>query len=250
MCGLYRADLSTFTTTESTPAYATDLFTTEQSGKVVDSVTTWGSIRVFSVRNGGIYYEAATKVPFGWLEQGRVSYSVEDLKTALYLQAKWEPLDGIVSIDISYDNKFPLRVLNWAIQGSTRSGNVALNGQQFSRADVRYVLSRSDSLREKGPIFTRFEMRSRAAKGQASRWTIPIVNSEQLDLNGVIEARNTLTEFEFLLQIAQSGRMVSLQEWGKTYQVVAKDYEWRPEKLTHTGAGWQGVFVLVVEEVK
>jgi len=250
VCGLYRADLSTFTITESTPAYATDIFTPDQSGKVVDSVTTWGTIRVFSVRDGGVYYETANKVETGWLEQGRVSYSVEDLKTALYLQAKWEPLDGIVAIDISYDNGTPLRVMNWAIQGSTRSGNVALNGAQFSRADVRYVLSRSLTDPTKGPRFTRFEMRSRAAKGKASRWTLPLINAEQLDLNGVIEARNTLIEFEFLLEIAQSGRMVSLQEWGKTYQVVAKDYQWNPEKLTATGAGWQGVFIIILEEVK
>jgi hypothetical protein len=251
VCGLYRVDLSTFTVSESTPAYATDIFTPLETGKIVDSVTTWGDIRVFSVRDGGVYYETENKVPDGWIEQGRVSYSVEDTKTALYAQAKWrDPLAGVVAIDLSYDNAAPMRVMNWAVQGTVRSGNIALGGRQFSRVDARYTLYRDEADPTLGPVFTRFEIRARPVRGRASRWVLPLINHEQLDLNGVIEARNTTTEFEFLLEVCQSGRMVALQEWGKTYQVVAKDYEWRPEKLTSIGAGWQGVFVIVLEEVR
>jgi hypothetical protein len=250
VCGLFRADLSTFTITTSTPAYATDIVAADQSGKVVRSVTTWNDVRAFSVDGGGIYLETADKMPAGWLEQGRVSFSVEDLKTGLYVQAKWEPLHGTVGLDMSFDSEPSRRVLLWGIEGSIRSGNITLNGAQFSRADSRIVLYRDSAQLGQGPVFTRYELRARAVKGAASRWTLPIINSEELDLNGIIEARDVTVEYNALMSLVESGKMFTLQEWGRAYQVVAKDFTWNPQKLDAAGAGWQGVFTLVVEEVR
>lgn len=249
VCGLFRADMSTFTVTELTPAYATDIVAANQSGKVVRSVTTWNSKRVFSVDGGGVYVETSRKMKAGWLENGRISFSVEDLKTGLYCQAKWEPLRGAVAIDISYDSMRPIRVTNWSIRDSIRSGNIPLNGQQFSRVDVSYTLYR-DAVPAEGPVFTRFELRARAVKGSASRWSLPIINHEQLDLNGVVEARDVTDEFFRLMNLVESGKMFPLQEWGRTYYVVAKDFVWKPERLNLAGTGWQGVYTLVVEEVR
>jgi hypothetical protein len=236
--------------TTSTPAYATDLHARGESGKTVRSVTTWREKRVFAVDGGGIYLETDDKVQGGWLEMGRVSYSVEDLKTGLYVQGKWEPLAGTVEMYLSYDNDHPVRVMNWSMQGSVRSGNITLNGKQFSRVDGRIDLLRSAAQLGQGPVFTRFEVRARAVKGAASRWTLPIINHEELDLNGIIEARDVTAEYNALMDIVESGRMFTLQEWGRAYQVVAKDFTWNPQKLDAAGAGWQGVFTLVVEEVK
>lgn len=250
VCGLYRADLSTFTVTESTPAYATDLFAFTQHNKTVRSVATWGGKRVFTVENGGVYVENNHKVKGGWIEMGRVSYSVEDLKTGLYAQGKWEPLDGSVEMYLSYDNDHPTRIMNWGVQGSIRSGNISLDGKQFSRVDPRVELHRSATDTTKGPIFTRYEIRARAVKGDASRWYLPIMNHESLDLNGVIQARDVVVEFKRLMSLVQSGKMFPLQEMGETHRVVARDFKWTPEKLNTQGTGWQGVFLLIVEEVK
>lgn len=250
VCGLYRADLSTFTVAANTPAYASDIVAEGQSGKTVRSVATWNDKRVFTVDDGGVYLETENKVDFGWLEPGRISFSVEDLKTGLYCQAKWEPLDGTVAIAMSYDSKPPVSVMNWGVQGSTFSGNIPLNGEQFSRVDVRYVLYRDTIEPTKGPIFTRFEIRARAVKGAASRWYLPILNHESLDINGVIFNRDVTVEFNRLMSFMESGKMFTLQEWGRTYQVVAKDFKWTPQKLDQNGIGWQGIYLLVVEEAK
>jgi hypothetical protein len=250
VCGLFRADLSVFTVTESTPAYATDLVAPAETGKVVRSVATIGNLRAFTVDGGGVYVESDTRMPAGWLEQGRVSFSVEDLKTGLYCQGKWEPLAGSVGVDLSYDSAQPLRVMTWSIPQSIRSGNVPLNGAQFSRVDVRYILFRDTADTKKGPIFTRFEIRARAVKGAASRWSLPIMNHENLDLNGVPEVRDVTFEFFSLMDIVESGKMFALQEWGRTYNVVAKDFAWKPERLNQEGTGWQGVFTLIAEEVR
>jgi hypothetical protein len=248
--GLARADLSTFTTNVSTPAYATDIVAADQSGKVTRDVKTWQGRRVFSVDNGGVYHEQNEKMPGGWLANGRVSFSVEDIKTGLYVQGKWEPLRGTVAIDLSYDSAKAVRVMNWSVKDSIRSGNIPLNGAQFSRVDTRYVLYRDAADPTLGPYFTRFEIRARAVKGAASRWSLPIINHEELDLNGVIEARDVTEEFFALMRLVETGIMFPLQEWGRTYQVVVKDFTWLPERLNLAGTGWQGVFTLIVEEVR
>jgi hypothetical protein len=250
VCGLYRTDLSTFTVTDSTPAYATDIVAPNEHGKIVRSVTTWNDKRVFSVDGGGVYLETDVKMAGGWLAQGRVSFSVEDIKTGLYAQGKWEPLHGTVAFDIAYDNNKPLRVMNWSIPGSIRSGNITLNGKQFSRVDLIYTLYRDAVNTRLGPDFTRFEIRARAAKGAASRWYLPIINHEELDLNGVIEARDVTAEFLSLMNLVETGVMFPLQEWGRTYYVVVKDFRWQPQKLNLDGSGWQGVFLLIVEEAR
>jgi predicted RNA-binding protein len=249
VCGLFRADLSTFTVAANTPAYAPDVVALEVTGKKVRSVTTLNDKRVFSIDGGGVYIETVNKMRTGWLEPGRISYGVEDLKTGLYCQAKWEPLDGVVSIAMSYDSATPTPVLTWGVQESTYSGNVPLNGQQFSRVDVRYVLQRDTADPTVGPI-TRFEIRARAVKGSASRWYLPILNHESLDINGVIFNRDVTSEFNRLMAYVESGKMFTLQEWGRTYQVVAKDFKWTPQKLDQNGIGWQGIYMLVVEEAK
>lgn len=250
VCGLYRLDLSTFTVSNSTPAYATDIVASDQSDKTVQSVVTWNNKRVFSVNNGGVYLEDTVKMPAGWIEQGRISYSVEDPKTGLYAQTKFEPLHGRVSVELSYDDAAPIRILSWGIEDSIRSGNINLDGAQFSRVDSRIILTRDSVTTTRGPVFTRFELRSRAVKGASSRWTIPIINHEVIDINGIPENRDVLAEFDRLMALVESGRMFAFQEWGRSYSVVAKDFAWNPQKLTSAGDGWQGVFTLIVEEVR
>jgi hypothetical protein len=250
MSGLFRADLTSFTVTESTPAYANDLYAVDLAHGVSRSVTTWNDVRAFAVDGHGIYVETTTRVPAGWVASGRVSYSVEDTKTGLYAQGKWEPLHGRVAIDLSYDSQPHVRVFNWAIQGSISSGNIPLNGAQFSRVDPIIALYRDDTDPTRTPVFTRFEVRARPAKGQASRWYLPILNHQTLDINGIMETRNVNTEFDRLLTLVQTGRMFALQEGGHVYQCVGVDYKWFPQKLTEHGDGWQGIFVVICEEVR
>lgn len=250
LSGLYRVDLTAFTVSESTPAYATDLVAVDGAYGTTRSVVTWGDKRVFTVDGEAVYLETDNKMLAGWLAPGRISFSVEDIKTSLYAQMKWEPLEGTVSLDLCADNGSPVRVLNWSIQGTVSSGNIPLNGLQFSRMDARYVLYRDEVDATLGPVVTRFELRARPAKGAASRWYLPILNHEAIDLNGIIEARDVNFEFDRLMSLVTTGKMFALQEGRHVYQCVAVDFKWFPQKLTEQGNGWQGVYVLVCEEVR
>ncbi len=86
-------------------------------------------------------------------------------------------------------------------------------------------------------------------KGRASRWTIPIVNHENIEIDEISYNRDVLAEYDKLMSLVESGRLFVLQESGRSYQVQAKDFMWQPQKLTNNGKAWQGVFTIVVQEV-
>jgi hypothetical protein len=251
VCGLGRMDLSVTTVNQLTPAYASDIVVASESNKVVRSVLTYLNRRVFSIDGGGVWYNTDNKMPGGWIKQGTVSYSVEDLKTGLYMQGKWIPqCVSEIGFDLAYDSSTYVRIATISTNTGVRSGNISLDGTQFSRVDSRMVLYRCPLDTTKTPLFTRWEIRSIPVKGKASRWTLPIINAEEVEIDGVKYARNPLTTLDALIGLVESSRLFVLQEAGRAYQVHAKEFLWQPEKLTADGRAWQGLFTLVVEEVQ
>ena len=248
--GLGRMDLSVTTTTPLTPAYAKDICAIDLPASIVRSVTTFGDKRVFSVDGGGVWFQGTSLMQSGWLKEGLISYSVEDLKTGLYVQAKWMPLHGTISLDLSYDSTGFVRLVTFQQQGTIRSGNISLNGTQFSRVNARHVLSRKTDAPTLGPIFTRWEVRSVPVKGRSSRWTLPIMNYEEIEIDGVSITRDPLAVLNTLVSLVENSSVFTLQESGRAFQVHGKDFVWEPEKLTINGRAWQGVFTLIVEEVQ
>jgi hypothetical protein len=248
--GLGRMDLTTFTVTESTPAYANDIVAEGANGSVT-SVTTWHGGRVFAVQGVGVFAEDLFRLmEAGWITHGTVSFGVEDLKTGLYAQFKWLPLDGLVGMWAAYDSRRYTRLAENAVPSSIRSGNVTMDGQQFSRTNIGMILRRDVSNDTIGPVLSRWEFRAVPTKGLASRWWLPVMNHSQIELDGAVYNRDVREELARLLRLVQVGGMFGLQEGGVTYQVTARDYEWKPQMLDPQGRAWQGVFTIVVEEVK
>ena len=249
--GLGRLDLSTFTTGPLTPAYANDIAVWDESASTVTSIVTWLNRRAFVVTDAGVYYEGGNAVPAGWLTQGSMSFSVEDLKAALYMQAKWVPdCAGLLNLDLSYDASTYARYARITVSPtSIRSDNINLHGTKFSRVNVRYVMTRCPIDNTKSPIPTRWELRAVPVKGQASRWDGPGIVADGGGINGMIESRNSLEDKNALLGLIQNGTVFQYQESGQSYQVLARDFIWQPERLSTTGNGWQGTFLITLEEV-
>ena len=250
VCGLGRMDLSTATTSVLTPAYASDICAITETNNTVRAVVTFADKRVFAVENSGVWFEDPSLMQGGWLQQGTMSFSVEDLKTGLYAQAKWLPLEGEIDLDIAYNSTGYVRITELHQQGTIRSENVSLDGTQFSRLDARYVLKRSAASTTAGPVMTRWEVRAIPVRGRASRWTLPIMNYEEIEIDGVKYTRNCLDVLDTLIALVESGTLFTLQESGRAYQAHGKDFLWTPEKLTANGRAWQGLFTLVCEEVQ
>jgi hypothetical protein len=249
--GLGRLDLTTFTTTNLTPAFANDIAAWDEVAANVTSVVTWQGKRVFAVQGAGIFYEGVDLVPGGWLTQGSMSFSVEDLKAALYMQVKWIPdCAGLLYLDLAFDSSPYGRYARLALTpNSIRSDNLNLAGTKFSRVNLRFVMLRCSLNNAKGPIPTRWEFRAFAVKGKASRWDVPLIIADDVDINGMIESRNPTADKNALLSLIQDGTVFQYQESGQSYQVLARDFIWQPERLSTTGNGWQGTFLIVLEEV-
>ena len=254
--GLSRMDLSVLTE-PLTPAYATDVFSADQitssSDRKVVSVCTFDGKRVFVVQGastGEVFVEGTNKVAEGWLEQGVLSFSLEDLKTGLYVQSKWKPLKGGIDLFLSVDNKAYLPVGSFNNEGSIRSGNVPLNGSHFSRAQPKYVLRREMDDASLGPQMTRWEIRVVPVKGQTTRWTLPIINADETHIDGVVYTRKPLQVLDQLIGLVENSILFNLTESGQSHQVYAKAYTWVPQKLNETGRSWEGLFLLICEEVQ
>lgn len=254
--GLSRMDLSVLTE-PLTPAYATDVFSADQitssSDRKVVSVCTFDGKRVFVVQGastGEVFVEGTNKVAEGWLEQGVLSFSLEDLKTGLYVQSKWKPLKGGIDLFLSVDSEAYSRVGSFDNEGSIRSGNVPLNGSQFSRAQPKYVLRREMDDASLGPQMTRWEIRVVPVKGQTTRWTLPIINADETHIDGVVYTRKPLQVLDQLIGLVENSILFNLTESGQSHQVYAKAYTWVPQKLNETGRSWEGLFLLTCEEVQ
>ena len=254
--GLSRMDLSVLTE-PLTPAYATDVFSADQitssSDRKVVSVCTFDGKRVFVVQGastGKVFVEGTNKVAEGWLEQGILSFSIEDLKAGLYVQSKWKPLKGGIDLFLSVDSEAYSRVGSFDNEGSIRSGNVPLNGSHFSRAQPKYVLRREMDDASLGPQMTRWEVRVVPVKGQTTRWTLPIINADETHIDGVVYTRKPLQVLDQLIGLVENSILFNLTESGQSHQVYAKAYTWVPQKLNETGRSWEGLFLLTCEEVQ
>jgi hypothetical protein len=248
--GLGRLDLTTFTTTNLTPAFANDIAAWEEAAANVTSCVTFLDKRVFTVEGSGVYFEGEDRVPGGWLIQGTMSFSVEDLKAALYMQAKWNPdCAGKLYLDLSFDSSGFARYANLSTSLGIRSDNINLYGTKFSRINMRMVMTRCPIDNTKGPIPTRWEIRSFPVKGKASRWDVPVIIADDVDINGIVQARNPLADKNDLLGLVENGAVFTYQESGQAYQVLAREFLWQPERLSTTGNGWQGTLLMVLEEV-
>ena len=270
--GLGRLDLSEYTDVALTPAYANDLIAKDEEvfwpsfgGATPDdpeyqitSVTTVEGTtvgaaaisgrRVFGMAGGRIYVEKLDHPAAGWLEQGRVSYSVEDNKAGLYQIVKWsEANDGGLFLDYKVDGKDWFRANRIDMDMGVSSGHKTTDGLVFSRLEPRYVLIPGDS--EFNPAITRWELRSIPAVGRASAWDVPIMNYQELDVNGVKVVRDPTQELQYLMNLVQSGSLFYYQESGLVYSVHATGFEWSPESLATGGLGWQGTYVLTIEEI-
>lgn len=247
--GLSRMDLTTFTTTDLTPAYATDLVAADETASTVRSVVTWQDIRVFSIDGVGVYVQDTDLMEGGWLREGVMSYSVSDLKTAMYQQAQVTPdSTGSVYIDLSFDNTGWLRSAYIPLGPETNTAG-GLDGRQFTGVEARYVLVREPGADDHGPTLTRWEIRSVPVRGMAWRWIIPIIATDQAVIEEVTFSQDAFAIQNTLNGYVQSSELVTLQVNGVSIPVVARQARTFYKGPSDTGQGWCGTIVLTLEQV-
>jgi len=262
--GLGRMDLSEFTAT-LTPAYASDLMAGKPQLKTatsspiaadpilgdVKSVVTWNNTRVFAVASKGIFGENTNKVPLATLDTGLISHGIIDNKYAAFLDARMEPLASNTVIKLSYATDSG----EFKVAGSQDTDSYVYTGEFFignqgRNFEIRVTFGdiAPETLVTSDVTCTGFMLRSYPAPKRVSKFSVPIMLFDSINVADRDWAGNPGADFEFLSALHKRQLPFTYQEGEISYTVVMDDYQWLPEKRSNV-SGWQGTFVAVLREI-
>lgn len=233
--GLGRLDLSTDTGTAQvpTPAYASDLMATGQ-GEVI-SIATFNNKRVFAVSGLGIFQEADTLVPSGYLDSGYLTFGISEPKIAMFFDVRTRaPIYGTVKAYISTD-----RGAFEAIGGETIAvGNrFTTNERKGELFETRVELNRSAVDTTTGPHITRQTLLANPVTDSG----IFIIATLKLAPNEYVYdqdiPRNPVADYAFIRNLRRSRALVSWQQGTERYSVTVEDYKWKADKEMDRDAG-------------
>jgi hypothetical protein len=264
--GLGRMDLSEFTAT-LTPAYASDLMagwparrTSLASGSQiaanpvlgdVKSVVTYNNYRVFAVVAEGVFAESTTKVYESNLQTGLISHGIIDNKYAAFLDARVEPLQSNNVIRLSYAVDSGVFNTSGSLKETeaiyTEEFFVGKVGRNF---EIKINFGDVTPATEIGAnvTCTGFMIRSYPAPKRVSKFTVPVMLFDSINVSDKDWAGNPGADFEFLTNLHKRQLPFSFQEGEVSYTVVMDDFQWLPEKRSNV-SGFQGTFVAVLREI-
>ena len=264
--GLGRMDLAEFTAT-LTPAYASDLMAGKPALKTslgpvnqiaadpilgdVMSVVTYDDKRVFAVKAKGIFAQVTAKVPLSNLDTGLISHGIIDNKYAAFLDARMQPLAANNSLQLSYATD------SGAVEvaGSTQSSGTVYTGELFIgevgrnfEVRISYGNVVPETLVGSDVTCTGFMLRSYPAPKRISKFSVPVMLFDSVNVADRDWAGNPGADFDFLLDLHKGQLPFTYQEGEISYTVVMDDFQWLPEKRSNV-SGFQGTFVAVLREL-
>lgn len=240
--GLGRMDLSQFID-PLVPAYASDLMATGQ-GNVL-SVTYWNNKVVFSVSGEGVYIEDSVPVASGTLNSGKVTHGISDPKVAVFIDLKHQPLTGEIKAEYSLDGGSYILAGTSNVANSVSPLSFQLSGARAQEFDIKITLTAANNT---SPVLTRWLQRSYPAPTRSTRYRVPVMLYDTVNLDGTDYYLNPADELEILVTLHKDQNVFTYQEGTKTYLVTMEDYTWLPEKESMS-EGFQGTFVAELREI-
>lgn len=262
--GLGRMDLAEFTAA-LTPAYASDLMAGKPALKTstdtpiaenpvqgnVKSVVTFNNKRVFAVAAEGVFAEDTAKVPIATLDTGLISHGIIDNKYAAFLDARMEPLavNTVIKLSHAVDSGEFITSGSQDRDGDVYTGEFFV-GDQGRNFELRVTFGdvRPDPLVTSDVTCTGFMLRSYPAPKRVSKFSIPVMLFDSINVADRDWAGNPGLDFAFLTDLHKKQLPFTYQEGEVSYTVVMDDYQWLPEKRSNV-SGFQGTFVAVLREI-
>ena len=240
--GLGRLDLGNFTD-PLTPAWWSDLMCTSQGA--VQSVVTFGGVRVFTVSGLGVQAESTNKVASGSLDSGLITYGLPDPKVAMSLDVHHRALVGTVAAALALDESTSFTTIGTnTVAGSTFFYSSA--GQVTAQAfEVRLTLTRSAALTT-GPTVTRWTLEASPAPGRGETFDVPLLLFEKLERDGKSAGgiKDIPAEYDFLLSLEELGAPFPYQDAMGSQTVFLDDHQWLVDSRTANDAnGYNGTFI-------
>lgn len=245
--GLGRIDLSVFTE-PLVPAYASDLMVTAQA--TVQSVVTFGTVRVFTVSGSGVWTESTSKVSSGTLDSGVLSYGLVDDKIATFVDVRHLTVPAGASIDVSLATDGDSFTDLGSDVNTTTLTTFNANEARGETFELRLTLARATDTTT-GPTVKRETLRSFPSVRRSQQFLVPILLAEQHAGAGGgsdVYLQNVAVARQELFDLALSPQILVYQEGFESWSVLCKDVTWRP---THLGStGWNGTVVLKLVSVE
>jgi hypothetical protein len=225
------------------PAYASDLMVTGQGD--VQSTTYWKDKVAVGVSGKGVYIESSVPVASGVLNSGKITHGISDPKVAVFIDLKHQPLTGEVKAEYSLDGGEYILAGFSNVAGSASPLSLQLSGARAQEFDIRITLTAANNT---SPILTRWLQRSYPAPTRSTRYRVPVMLYDVVNLDGTDYYLNPADELSILVSLHKEQNVFTYQEGLKTYLVTMEDYTWLPEKES-IGDGFQGTFVAELREI-
>jgi hypothetical protein len=199
----------------------------------------------------GIFTETTAKVPLASLDTGLISHGIIDNKYAAFLDARLQPIAINNSLKLLYSvDSGDFSTAGVVSQnGSTYTGEffVGKVGRNFE-ARVTFGDVVPDPLVGANVNCTGFMLRSYPAPKRVSKFSVPVMLFDSVNVADRDWAGNPGADFEFLSNLHKRQLPFTYQEGEVSYTVVMDDYQWLPEKRSNV-SGFQGTFVAVLREI-
>ena len=246
--GLGRLDLSTDTQGGSipVPAYASDLMAEGYDGDVL-SVVTFEGLRVFSVKDDGVFAESTTgiKVGTGTVNTGSIGFGIINRKIAVGMSVLTEPLAGSYEITLSANDGAYDSIGTESVALSSRR-DFSVNETAGEEYALNIILTADNT---ETPCIKRAILKAVPAAPTVEAWTIPILLHETLDVDGDNVDVSPSYEKNLISALRSSGSPVTLQFGTEAISVVIKDFKFYPFSRTSDSLDWNGTLVIEARTV-
>lgn len=205
------------------PAYASDLMYTDSG--IVLSIASFDSKRIFAVEGVGFVRETDNRVTAGQLDSGSIAYDLSDLKLGVFVDTHHEsPLDGSYSVSVKTDSE------DFNLLGSRSSSSPDINSsfsvqqQRAALFEVRIDLRRDTTDNTLSPVIQRFTLQADPTTDTGWFINLPLLLGTRLNANNRELFGDPLDDFEFIADLRQTHRIVTLQFYDRNYTGQVHDF--------------------------
>lgn len=242
--GLGRCDLSHFIDSLA-PSYASDLMVPGQGLLTLDWCTITNS-PVMGLPGSGVWVQAATFVPSGYLDSGIITYGIPDDKIAMELGYRTDGfgnIEGQVSVETSNFGTFGVTVPGEAV---TNWPLPQLTGEYFEIRTTLMPDANGDS-----PTVARWLLSSIAAVTAGIEISAVVMLWRKVQDKGIEVAQDPYDEYIYLENLRRSQMPVYYVEGPFSALVVVDQLDWIPHAETddNIDRGYHGDIVVYMKTV-
>ena len=235
--GLGRLSTAAFNDPQAlVPAFASDL---QHEGSTADvgSVITFEDHRVFTISGVGIILESEDCAPEGRIDTGRISYSMTDPKTGLFMDLQHAPDVGSFEVAVSA-NQGPFQSLGQRAAGVNPVPSFGLGELSASEFEFRITMRRATTDPTVCPLLKSWQFRAQPAV-RPSRQIVAtfLLGSELETLGDAPWVTDSYAAVEHVERLHRSKLVTTFQQESRAWPVIVEDFELPVRRLMQSYTG-------------